>query len=166
METTRDIEVQEFTEKEVIAAINSLNDKYVKVLGELKVSELVKMVNQNKVDECVNHYDAAIENYQLTANGIRLLADELMNPKKNKYESLDLLQKFNEMKELDKGHFLYEILKNDKNAYEILKASYIRIEEEAKKSPELNVLFEQMGLKNFLLNIISCANKNVNHSQK
>lgn len=159
METTRKIEVQEFTEKEVIVAMNSLDDKYAKVLGELRVSELVKIVNQNKVDECVNHYDAAIENYQLTASGIRLLADELMLPKETKYKSLELLKEFNDMKDIDKGHFLYEILKNKKNSSEILKASYIRIEDEAKKSPELNVLFEQMGLKEFLLNIISCANK-------
>jgi len=166
METTRDIEVQNFTEKEVIEAMNSLDDKYVKVLAGVKISELVTMVNENKIDEYVNYLDAAIESYQLAACGIRLLADELMLPKDTKYMSLELLKEFNDMKDIDKGHFLYEILKNDKNAYEILKASYIRIEEEAKKSPELNVLFEQMGLKNLLLNIISCANKNVNHSDK
>lgn len=166
MDITKDLEVQNFTEKEVLEAMNSLDGKYVKVLGELRVSELVKIVNQNKVDECVNHYDAAIENYQLTACGIRLLADELMLPKETKYKSLELLKKFNDMKDIDKGHFLYELLKNDKNSYEILKASYLRVVDEAKKSPELNVLFEQMGLKNLLLNIISCANKNVNHSDK
>lgn len=159
METTRDIEVQNFTEKEVIEAMNSLDDKYVKVLAGVKISELVTMVNENKIDEYVNYLDAAIESYQLAASGIRLLADELMLPKQTKYKSLELLKEFNDMKDIDKGHLLYEILKNDKNAYEILKASYIRIEEEAKKSPELNVLFEQMGLKNLLLNIISCANK-------
>lgn len=164
MQTTKELEVQEFTEKEVFEAMNRLEDKYLKVLGELRVSDLVKMVNDNKVDEYVNHYDAVIESYQLTACGIRLLADELMLPRKNKYDSLEILKKFNEMKDVDKGHFLYEILKNDKNAYEILIASYLRIEDEAKNNPELNVLFEEMGLKNLLLNLISCANKIVNHS--
>ncbi|WP_312045096.1 hypothetical protein [Anaerotignum sp.] len=152
METTKELEVQKFTEKEVFDAINNLDDKYIEVLGELKLSEIAHMVNENLADEYVNCYEAAIEKHKLTVSAIRLLGDELMHPK---YESLELVKKFDKMKDIDKGQFLYEILKNDQNACEVLKASYTRVAEEAEKSPELNIVFEKMGLKKFLLNLIS-----------